>query len=119
LPDDADGHGRRAVEPQGAALVFRTELYPGEILELDEDPAVVRHDEIGELFGRLELSERADREFAAFRLDATRRDLDVPRADRFLHLLASDAPRRQLGGREPHPHRKAPLPEDSSLPDSR
>src|SRR5215218_983902 len=93
LADHPDGHRRSAFEPKRAALIFGPELYPRQILELDQHTIAVADYQIAELFGRLELAHGANRELSPLRLDPAGRDLHVARPDGLLHVLHGEPPR--------------------------
>ena len=115
LTDHADRDRLDALEAQGAPLVFRSQLHPAQVLELDQNAAGVADHQIAELLRGLELTQRADGEFPALRFDAARGDLDVAAPNGLLDVLHRQAAGGKLGGGQPDPHREAPLTEDPGL----
>src|SRR5205823_10527046 len=119
LPDYADGDGGICIVAEDRARVLGRELDARHILELDDLPALTRHDQLPEFPWVLQLAQGPDRELPPRRFDASGGNLDVARGDRALHVLHGEAPRRQLVGLYPYPHREAPLAEHPRAADTR
>src|SRR5215510_9703370 len=92
LPDHADCYRGRTVEPQRASLVFGAQLDPAEILQLDQLTALARHNQIGKLGRRLELTQRADGELPPLGLDPTSGHFHVSGPNGLLNVLDGETP---------------------------
>src|SRR5207253_1778353 len=118
LADHADRDRRRPVVAEDRTIILRTELDPGDVLELHELGALAGHGQLAEFPRGLELAQRPNRELAPRRFDPARGDFDIARDDRALDVLHGEAARRQRVGLHPYPHRVAPLPEDAGAADA-
>ena len=118
LLDDADRHGRLAVEADRDPLVQRTALDPPHI---PQSHRIARHlldDDGAELVRQPQVGLGQNRELGVPALDAPGRHLDVLRPQRVLDVL-----RRQIVGGEPRciepdAHGIAALAEDARLGDA-
>src|SRR5207244_10281916 len=95
LPDNADGDRGIPFVAEYRASVLGPELDVGDILELDDLPALTRQYHLPESLRRLQLAQRPDRELPPRRFDSAGGNLDVARVDRAFHVLHREASCRQ------------------------
>src|SRR5439155_1212153 len=77
LPDYADGHGGISIVAEDRASVLGRELDVRYVFQLDDLPALTRHDHIPEAQRRLQLAQGPDRELPPRRFDSAGGNLDV------------------------------------------
>ena len=113
LLDDAQAHGRLAIDTQDVAFIGGAQFGAADIAQPHRVTLHVADDQLVELLRRAQIGFRQHGEFALAAFDAARGHFDVLPAQRVLDILRRQRISRQALAIEPDAHRVTPLPADN------